>query len=93
MIFDRFFSAGRRRQAAELVGIQAGVLAECPVCRDITDTSHPARMGEADRIAEEWSQRGDERLRDFRGDADAVKRLVRELVEQSDIHCTCEKSG
>jgi hypothetical protein len=32
-------------------------------------------------------------VRHFHGDADAVKQLVRRLIEQSDIHCTCEKSG
>jgi hypothetical protein len=42
---------------------------------------------------DEWVQRGDERLRLFHGDAAAVKQLVRRVVEQSDIHCTCEKSG
>ena len=92
MIFERFFAAGKRRRAAALVGIEAGVLAECPVCRDITDRSHPERLPEADRIAEEWLQRGDERLRMFQ-DAASVKRLVRQLAEESDIHCRCEKSG
>jgi len=93
MIFGRFFSSGRKRRAAARVGIEAGVLAECPVCRDLTDTSHPELLAEADRIADEWLQRGDERLRDFHGDGDAVRRLVRRLVEESDIHCTCQKSG
>ncbi|MEJ2315405.1 MAG: hypothetical protein P8Y83_00425 [Gammaproteobacteria bacterium] len=93
MILERFFMAGRRRRAAALVGIEAGVLAECPVCREITDTGRTSRLSDADRIAEEWVQRGDERLRLFHGDAAAVKQLVRRLVEQSDIHCACEKSG
>lgn len=69
------------------------MLAECPVCREITDTGRTSRLSDADRIAEEWVQRGDERLRLFHGDAAAVKQLVRRLVEQSDIHCACEKSG
>ena len=59
MIFERFFTAGRKRRAAALVGIEARVLAECPVCRAITDTSHPERLAEADRIAAEWLVRGD----------------------------------
>jgi hypothetical protein len=93
VILERFFMAGRRRRAAALVGIEAGVLAECPVCREITDTGRASRLSDADRIADEWVQRSDERLRLFHGDAAAVKQLVRRLVEQSDIHCTCEKSG
>ena len=93
MIFERFFTAGRKRRAAALVGIEARVLAECPVCRAITDTSHPERLAEADRIAAEWLVRGDERLRIFHRDLEAVKRLVRRLVADSDIHCSCEKSG
>lgn len=93
MILERFFTAGRKRRAAQHVGIEAGVLAECPVCRSITDTTHPERLVEADRIADAWVQRGDEHLRLFHGDVAAVKRLVRQLVADSDIHCTCEKSG
>jgi hypothetical protein len=93
MFFERFFSAGKKRRAAVFVGIEAGVLAECPVCRDITDNSHPEKLAEADRIADEWLERGDERLRIFHGDSRAVKKLVHQLVEESDIHCTCEKSG
>lgn len=93
MIFERFFLAGKRRRAAALVGIEAGVLAECPVCREITDTGRVNRLSDADRVADEWVQRGDERLHVFHGDAGAVKQLVRRLIEQSDIHCTCEKSG
>jgi hypothetical protein len=92
-MLERFFSAGKRRRAAALVGIEAGVLAECPVCREITDRGHPERLPDADRVAEEWLQRGDERLRSFHGDPVAVRKLVRQLVEQSDIHCLCEKSG
>ena len=92
MILGRFFQAGKQRRAAALVGIEAGVLAECPVCRDITDRSHPERLVEADRIVEEWLRRGDARLRMFR-DAASVKRLVRQLAEESDIHCRCERSG
>ena len=69
------------------------MLAECPVCREITDTGRASRLSDADRIADEWVQRSDERLRLFHGDAAAVKQLVRRLVEQSDIHCICEKSG
>ena len=92
-LLDRFFSAGKKRRAAAQVGIEAGVLAECPVCRDITDTSRPDNLAEADRIADQWIERGDERLRVFRGDTVAVKKLVRRLVDESDIHCTCEKSG
>lgn len=93
MILGRFFSAGKQRRAAALVGIEAGVLAECPVCREITDRGHPERLPDADRVAEEWLQRGDERLRSFHGDSVAVKKQVRQLVEQSDIHCLCERSG
>ena len=63
------------------------------VCRAITDTSHLERLAEADRIAAEWLVRGDERLRIFHGDLEAVKRLVRRLVADSDIHCSCEKSS
>jgi len=93
VIFERFFLAGKRRRAAALVGIEAGVLAECPVCREITDMGRADRLSDADRVADEWVQRGDERVRLFHGDADAVKQLVRRLIEQSDIHCTCQKSG
>ena len=93
MIFERFFTAGKRRRAAALVGIEAGLLAECPVCREITDRGRTERLPDADRLADEWILRGDERLRSFHGDAAAVKELVRRLVEQSDIHCNCEKSG
>ncbi len=93
MIFERFFSAGKRQRAAALVGIEAGLLAECPVCREITDRGRPEKLPDADRLVDAWIQRGDERLRLFHGDAAAVKQLVRRLVEQSDIHCTCEKSG
>jgi ribosomal protein L44E len=92
-MLERFFMAGRRRRAATLVGIEAGLLAECPVCRDITDTGHVSRLSAADRIADEWVQRGDERLRPVHGDSAAVKQLVRRVVEKSDIHCTCDKSG
>lgn len=93
MIFERFFTGGKRQRAAALVGIEAGLLAECPVCRDITDTGRPERLPDADRLADEWIQRGDERLRSFHGDAAAVKKHLRTLMQQSDIHCTCEKSG
>jgi hypothetical protein len=93
VIFERFFTAGKRQHAAALVGIEAGLLAECPVCREITDTGRPERLPDADRLADEWIQRGDERLRSFHGDAAAVKKHLRTLVQQSDIHCTCEKSG
>ena len=93
MIFERFFTAGKRQRAAALVGIEAGLLAECPVCREITDTGRPERLPDADRLVDEWIQRGDERLRSFHGDAAAVKKHLRTLVQQSDIHCTCEKSG
>ncbi len=93
MIFERFFTAGKRQRAAALVGIEAGLLAECPVCREITDTGRPERLPDADRFADEWIQRGDERLRSFHGDAAAVKKHLRTLMQQSDIHCTCEKSG
>ena len=93
MIFERFFTAGKRQRAAALVAIEAGLLAECPVCREITDTGRLDKLPDADRLVDAWIQRGDERLRLFHGDAAAVKQLVRRLVEQSDIHCTCEKSG
>ncbi len=93
MIFERFFTAGKRHRAAALVGIESGLLAECPVCREITDTGRPEKLHDADRLVDEWIQRGDERLRPFHRDAAAVKQLVRRLVERSDIHCLCEKSG
>ena len=90
---ERWLAGGRRQRAAIAVGLEAGVLNECPVCRDITDALQPELLATADAIAEEWLARGDERVRVFRNDGEALKQTVRDVIEKSEAVCTCENIG
>ena len=91
--FARWLEGGRRQRAATAVGLEADVLKECPVCRDITDAMQPDLLPRADAIAEEWLGRGDARVYVFRHDEAALKQAVRDVIEKSAAVCTCENIG
>ena len=87
-IFDR--DRARRRKGAVSLGMAAGVLAECPVCREITDLTRDDLLDAADALAGEWIRCGDARAAAFRGDVAALRRTLREVRKGLDVMCTCE---
>lgn len=79
-----------RRRAATAVGLEAGLLEECPVCREVVDKQRRDRLEAADAVAADWIERDDPRVRVFHGDVDALRKAVREVRNRYDVMCTCE---
>lgn len=91
-LFSRLFDGeeNARRKAATAVGLEVGLLEECPVCREITDKQRDDRLGAADALADEWIARGDPRVTVFRRDTAALKEYLRKVRNRFDVLCTCE---
>ena len=91
-LFGRLFDPGEnaRRKAATAIGLKAGLLEECPVCREITDRRRDDRLAEADLLAQDWIDRDDVRVRVFKGDVGALKSTIRKVRDRCDVLCTCE---
>ncbi len=90
--FRRLLNGPRvvRRRAATAVGLEAGLLEECPVCREIVDSQRQDRLAAADAVAADWIERGDPRVRLFHGDVSALRKSLREAQDRYDVSCTCE---
>ena len=87
-MFDR--DRARLRKGAVALGLAAGVLAECPVCREVIDLTRDDLLDGANALAGEWIRRGDARVAVFRGDLAALRRTLSEVREGLDVMCTCE---
>lgn len=79
-----------KRTIAQNLAEQIGLLEECPVCRAIVDADQPALLKKADALVQQLIDRGDPSIECFAGDAQALKTLIRQVVEEADLECRCD---
>jgi hypothetical protein len=90
---DLFSSESRTKRAAALaVGLESGLLQQCLVCREVTERHGGDTLLQAsERLAERWIAERDPRVDVFGGDAEALKRAIRELRRSAPFDCVCQR--
>ena len=90
---DKWLQGGRRKRAAMAVGLEAGALAECPVCRAVTDTGCTSCLQQAEALGLGWLEWGDERVKPFRHQPEQLHQELIRVVDQSPVDCICDVGG
>jgi hypothetical protein len=91
--FRRFRAKWARQDAAKRIDLEAGVLEECPVCRNLVDKQHDDRLPIADQIAKQRVRDNDPSVAVFDGDLAALQRQLRDVRDAAPYTCICEDAG
>ena len=79
-----------RREVAEQIALEVGVLERCPVCREVVDKRRDTLLADADRRAEQLIADRDPSVAAFNGDLPRLQQLLREVRKPYPFSCRCE---
>ena len=83
---------GKKRRVAITLGVETGLLQECPVCREITERDVSKKtLEETERLGEEWLAKSDPRVAIFKGDKETMQLFIREAAKKPPFSCVCDR--
>ena len=85
-------NSAKKSRAAEALGLETGLLQECPVCREVTERDLSEEVFQrTERLGEEWLAKSDPRVAVFKGDKEVMKKSVRETAKRAPFSCVCDR--
>ena len=93
-LFDFLSSEARQKdRIAKTFALEAGLIAECPVCRGLTDRLDDRPLATLEQLIDQAFDQQDARVAVFQGDRKALRDLVHRIREELPYQCLCESTS